>query len=71
MNSSRAVYSKKDLRLLDFDKSQVMIYKKIREAKSNLDTVSKIKSFLPLDSIRRLKYQQIEQEKKSKILQEN
>lgn len=48
-----------------------MIYKKIREARSNLDTVSRIKSVLPLDSIRRLKYQLMEQEKNTKILQEN
>jgi hypothetical protein len=55
LSSARAIHKKTDIKLLDFDRSQVMIYRKITQAKSQLDNVSRIKSFLPLESVRRLK----------------
>jgi hypothetical protein len=48
-----------------------MIYRKITQAKSQLDNVSRIKSFLPLESVRRLKFQQLELERTESIKREN
>lgn len=67
LSSARPIHKKTDIKLLDFDKSQVMIYRKITQAKSQLDNVSRIKSFLPLDSVRKLKLQQLELERSESI----
>jgi len=59
LGSARSINKKTDLKLLDFDKSQVMMYHKITQAKSQLDNFSRIKNLLPLDSVRKLKLLQI------------
>ena len=71
LSGTRPIHKKTDIKLLDFDKSQVMIYRKITQAKSQLDNVSRIKSFLPLESVRKLKFQQLELERTESIKREN
>ena len=48
-----------------------MMFKKIRDAKSNVDNVSTIKQKLPPEPIRRLKQQQLDEDRRIKMEREN
>jgi len=69
--TQRRFNCKRDIKQLLFDKEQLMMFKKIRDARSLLDTHSRIKDRLPPDSVRKLKHQQLDEDRKIDIEKEN
>jgi hypothetical protein len=55
-SKNRKLTSKRDIRQFLFDKEQLMMFRKIRDARSQVDNVCRIKKICPVDSVRRLKF---------------
>ena len=70
-NRNRKLSSKRDIRQLLCDQEQLMMFRKIRDARSYVDNVCRIKQIVPSDSVRRLKLQQLEEVRNLDVLREN
>ena len=55
----RNLKSKRDIKQLQFDREQVMIYNKIRGAKSSLDNYNHREAHVPKEEVRKLKPMQL------------